>query len=376
MALIDKLSAIGDAIREKTGKDDLLTLDQMPGEIQAIETGGGGLPEVEPIVLTGNQSYGCQGVVASAYINMFGDTISTQKLTSTDFMFRNFTLEHIPFSLNYNNTTYRAMNSLFSGCNNLIDIPEMSNVYPENMGNLFEGCYKLQELPENFGADWNWKRLHTYAYAKMNNIFSYCRLLRKIPASIISNLWGIQTSTTYAPTYYTFSGCYLLEEVRNFPVQSSTLTSNIMTGIVNNCYRLSTFTFAVNDDGSAKTANWKNQTIDIGGTTSYPVGYAYLSSHIIANTNLTANTQVIDDNSYQLLKNNPDWWTALPQYSRYNHNSAVETINSLPDCSAYGTNTIKFKGTVGSATDGGAINTLTEEEIAVATAKGWTVSLV
>ena len=43
---------------------------------------------------------------------------------------------------------------------------------------------------------------------------------------------------------------------------------------------------------------------------------------------------------------------------------------------AGGTNTIKFKGDSGSATDGGAINTLTEEEIAVATAKGWTVSLV
>jgi hypothetical protein len=41
-----------------------------------------------------------------------------------------------------------------------------------------------------------------------------------------------------------------------------------------------------------------------------------------------------------------------------------------------GTNTIKFKGASGAKTDGGAINTLTEEEIAVAAAKGWTVSLV
>jgi hypothetical protein len=63
-------------------------------------------------------------------------------------------------------------------------------------------------------------------------------------------------------------------------------------------------------------------------------------------------------------------------YSRYNHDSAVETINSLPDTSAYGTNTIKFKGASGALTDGGAINTLTEEEIAVAAAKGWTVTLV
>lgn len=45
MALTNKLSAIGDAIRNKTGKSDLLTLEQMPTEINSIETGGsaGGL---------------------------------------------------------------------------------------------------------------------------------------------------------------------------------------------------------------------------------------------------------------------------------------------------------------------------------------------
>lgn len=41
MALTNKLTAIGDAIRAKTGKTDLLTLDQMPTEIAAIETGTG-----------------------------------------------------------------------------------------------------------------------------------------------------------------------------------------------------------------------------------------------------------------------------------------------------------------------------------------------
>ena len=56
----------------------------------------------------------------------------------------------------------------------------------------------------------------------------------------------------------------------------------------------------------------------------------------------------------------------------------METINSLPDTSAVSlpsapTNKIKFKGAAGSATDGGAINTLTAEEIAVATNKGWQV---
>ena len=43
MALTEKLTAIADAIRGKTGKTDGLTLDQMPGEIAGIQGGGGGV---------------------------------------------------------------------------------------------------------------------------------------------------------------------------------------------------------------------------------------------------------------------------------------------------------------------------------------------
>jgi hypothetical protein len=65
--------------------------------------------------------------------------------------------------------------------------------------------------------------------------------------------------------------------------------------------------------------------------------------------------------------------------SVYNHDSAVETINSLPDTSAFlaeagGTNTIQFHSDQGANTEGGAIGNLTAEEIAVAAAKGWTVA--
>lgn len=40
MALTDKLTAIGDAIRNKTGGTEKLTLDAMPTEIEGIQTGG------------------------------------------------------------------------------------------------------------------------------------------------------------------------------------------------------------------------------------------------------------------------------------------------------------------------------------------------
>jgi hypothetical protein len=46
------LTAIGDAIREKTGKSDLIAPGSMPQEIKSITTGGGGgddLPRAEGV---------------------------------------------------------------------------------------------------------------------------------------------------------------------------------------------------------------------------------------------------------------------------------------------------------------------------------------
>lgn len=45
MAITDKLKAIANAIRSKTGKTETMRLDDMPSEIEAIEGGGGGSEE-------------------------------------------------------------------------------------------------------------------------------------------------------------------------------------------------------------------------------------------------------------------------------------------------------------------------------------------
>ena len=128
MALTNKLSAIGDAIREKTGKTELLTLDAMPLEIASIETGGGGGIEVEPIVLSGDCSYACRGAMASKYIELFGDTVSTKDITNTTYMFKNYTFETIPFEINMKNGTEINMNNMFQSANNLIELPKINNV--------------------------------------------------------------------------------------------------------------------------------------------------------------------------------------------------------------------------------------------------------
>lgn len=58
MALIEKLTAIADAIRSKTGKSGKLTLAEMPTEIESIQTGGGNA-EIEDGLINKNLTYYC-----------------------------------------------------------------------------------------------------------------------------------------------------------------------------------------------------------------------------------------------------------------------------------------------------------------------------
>ena len=216
--------------------------------------------------------------------------------------------------------------------------------------------------------------------------------------------------------YYSFGnslGLYNLDELNNIAIianrsLASPITSNTF-GNLSGMYRVKNVTFAT-DNGTPYKVNWKNQTIEFS-TSSHCTGWYYSGNYnnsYAYNSGINADSKNICDSDdsnatlegsrarYQTLKDDPDnisvssktiTYNGIPNvylaslFSRYNHDSAVRTINSLPDASEYlttagGTNTIKFLGIAGALTDGGAINTLTEEEIAVAAAKGWTVTFV
>lgn len=90
MALTDKLSAIGDAIRVKTGKTDLIPLDQMPTEIASIKGGGGGatmktVVGTLPLTVDGvgqrledYKIYGAEGWVGNKTKNLCSGVFGTQ----------------------------------------------------------------------------------------------------------------------------------------------------------------------------------------------------------------------------------------------------------------------------------------------------------
>lgn len=372
------LTGIGDAIRAKGGTSDKILVSDLATAITNLPTGGGGDIEVEPIVLEGTQTYGCSGPLSGKYIDMFGDTISTQYLGDVSNMFYKNTATKIPFDLNCTNVTYYSFQGLFSNCDNLTELPNIYNAYPYNMSQMFSNCYNLREIPEDIDDTWNWDRMHTYNYASVNGCIQYCYSLRKIPESFMKNLWSTQTSN-YSSIYYGLcNSCYALDEIRGIPIMPVTYTGNAFSNFMSMSARVKDIIFDMNEDGTPKTANWKGQSINLYNGIGY---MRYTESYLYNyNSGITADKKVIDDATYQALKDDPDWFSSKLEYSRYNHDSAVNTINSLPDTSAYlaangGTNTISFSSGMGRATDGGAISNLTEEEIAIATAKGWTVTL-
>ena len=421
MALINKLNNIGDAIRAKTGKEDKLTLEQMVTEIAAIETssepnlcgivieengiynaeeytdgeyqgffevevnvptGGGDLPE-EAFAVTGNCQYRFANNGWNWFIENYGNQISTKNITDLGFMFSwSDTLQEIPFEINMNSASTASATQLFYGNKSLLSVPKINNFKPENMGSMFYDCYRIREIPSDFCENWNWSYMDTSTNGygcNRSKTFQNCYSLRSFPMEFLAHGCPMGQNS-YSIYYYTFNYCYVLDEIVDlpFPHYNRAWTTNVFSSTFTLCGRLKKLTFALQEDGTPYTMQWKNQTIELQTN----VGRSNQNSSVTGyNSGITADKLVTDDATYQALKNDPDWWTLKDEYSRYNHDSAVETINSLPDTSAYlaangGTNTIKFKGIYGSATDGGAINTLTEEEIAVAAAKGWTVTLV
>lgn len=384
MALTDKLTAIGDAIREKTGSTDLMTLDEMPNVIAAITTSDEEAIPQEAFNLTGGCSYKFATNSWNWFIEKYGNQITTTNLTDATNMFNASSfLKEIPFDLNFKEGAVGGIGACFNGCRELEICGDINNLkFNTSTTNVFAYCDKLRYLPKFNNCDFS--VLHTTSYASCGGFFMDCKSLRSIDKDLLSNLHTPSTSGYGTNFYNEFYGCCVLDEIIGLPVPLVTYTSNVFNTTFGNCYRVSRITFEKQEDGTPYVANWKGQVIDLSYATGFQSTYSFehqdwsnasTSYFTSYNSGITKDKFVYNDELYEQLKNDPDWFTMPYNYSRYNKISAIETIDSLPDCSGSGgTNTIKFKGLAGDRTDGGAINTMTDAEIAVAAAKGWTVS--
>lgn len=355
--------------------------------IEAIYDAPPAIPE-SAFTITGDCNYRFAYGGWDWFVNTYKDRIVTKDIKSLVHGFDSCTLETIPFDINITNGS--DFQAAFYGLD-ATECPRIRGTFKFDssfsLNGLLHYCSYLRDIEDLFEPSMldgfvQYKPSNTSTNLRVHSLIQHCRSLRRLP-SWLSKLKINPEAAAVSTTYHLYAnfcyGCTTLDEALDIPVYTGVagVTSNILgSSFLSNCNRLKDFTFET-DNGQPIAAKWKSQTITINTN----IGYGSSATNIYGyNSGVTVDKEVKDDATYQALKNDPDWFTTKVEYSRYNHDSAVNTINSLPDTSAYlasagGTNTIKLNGKLGAKTDGGAINTLTAEEIAVATAKGWTVSL-
>lgn len=400
------LTNIGAAIRERTGKTDLIAPGDMPAEIRGIV--GGSDPVIQRLEITTNGTYNVydgvdgfgpvvvnvpqDGGPPSSFFNltgridylfyngkwdwvleMYGNQFTTSKISRMNETFR-VCKKNIPFDINcesrYNE--FEMSNAFLSYGGTTL--PRVYSIYaPTTLSTAFSLMDNVQYFPEGFAEDWDWSYIESSTsttYGNTFGLFSGSRKLRKVPQVLITKNNPNCSSNIYSGG---FDRCNCLEEIKDlFVYYNLNPYSNMFSNTVRECDRLKDFTFKMNDGAPFVASKWKSQTIDL--TT---VGFGTYAGRYISNdTKVDGNIDLYL--GYVENGTNPDGWATDVSWSVYNRKSAVRTINTLPDVSASGgVNTIKFKSAAASAVgEEYAMANLTEEEIAVAAAKGWTVTLV
>lgn len=365
------LQDIADAIREKNGTENTYKPSEMGNAVRQISGGGGSGVPPEALVLTGDCSYRFANNGWNWFLEEYGDRINFNcNKCEEGYCFANSSgITNIPFELNFSGTNKLVFFNFFYNCTGLKKAPKINcENKPSSIQSLFDNCMNL-ELIDNSWGELDFTYINQQNFINLTSIFYYCKKLMEIPQGLITNLKSIARSNIFSNR---FAYCYNLNKIHKLGIADSytSMSSNNFNNTFYSNKTLKELTFDTQENGDAYIfSNWNKQTIDLSNN----IGYGENNGTINDEYN---EHKVIDDVTYNQYKNEEYWFTTKVEYSRYNHDSAVNTINSLPDVSAGTGNTIKFKGDAGSKTDGGAINTLTEEEIAVASAKGWTVTLV
>ena len=138
--------------------------------------------------------------------------LDTSQVTNMQSMFSNCSnLTEIP-TLNTSQAT--DMNSMFSGCSNLTKVPLLDTADVTNMRSMFSGCSKLIDVPE----------LDTSNVTAMAYMFSGCSNLTEIPIFNMDNV---------ANTNSMFERCESLVVVPELNLSNVTSVYDMFTGCIN-----------------------------------------------------------------------------------------------------------------------------------------------
>ena len=212
-----KLTAIGNAIRSKTGKTASLTLDQMANEISNISTGGVGGSENRLKKLLDAVKH-CSYLFTYYEGTSVEDLISysdTENVTDMEYMFEYCSnLQTIP-QLNTSKVTDTKY--MFRACTNLQTIPQLNTSNVTNMKYMFERCNNLQTIP----------LLDTSKVTTMSYMFDDCYKLSTIDITSMDKI----TSANYLS--YFANSCYSLTKLI---IRTMTVIPPLNTDSFTNCY--------------------------------------------------------------------------------------------------------------------------------------------
>ena len=305
-----ELTAIADAIRSKSGKTDTLTLAQMPTEIESLSTGGG-------------EEYGT--------VTFNGKVSSPLTINSL--------IEKITFSSDFDTSSLTSMSKLFYGMSKItsLDLSMFDTSSVTDMQYIFSGMEKITSLDLSM-FDTSSVTGDTYN-GGLGFMFENCKSLTSIK---FGDKWDTSKVVTMAGMFY---NCQSLTSLDLSMFDTSSVVGSTYNGAFSQmfygCGNLTSLNLS-----SFNTQNARNMYCTFDGCSSL--------------RNLTLGTDWGINTSVKELD--------LSDSPSLSHDSCLDVFNKLAD---------KTQTATTSATLYLHINTkalMSDEEIKIATDKGWTVS--
>lgn len=272
---------------------------------------------------------------------VFCPNIDTSKIQDMGVMFANCAKLIVVPQLNTANVVH--MPSMFSACSSLETIPLFNTSNVTDMSNMFISCSSLTHIPQ----------LDTSKVKKMTYMFQSCKLLTSIPLLDTSNvtdmsyMLSVCPSLTHIPQLDTskvtnmgsmFSSCTSLTTIP--PIDTSNVTN--MSSMFGSCTKLQSLPL-----------------LDCSSVTNISAFFGY--------SNINTLTEL---GGFKNLKTSWTGYGSLNALPNLTYESVMNIINNLYDFRGNGdtstTRTIQFNANSKAL--------LSDEDIALATNKGWVIS--
>ena len=288
--------------------------------------------------------------------------IDTSNVASMTYKFTGCsTLQSIPL---LDTSKVNDMTNMFYSCSSLQSIPLLDTSNVKNMNSIFDSCQSLQSIP----------MLNTSNVTNMSNMFYSCRTLQSIPPIDTSNVTNMRAMFYSCSTLqsiplldtskvndmnYMFYGCSLLQSIP--PIDTSNVTD--MGNIFYSCQSLQ----SIPPIDTSKVTNMTNMFNDCRKIQSIPLldcGIVTNMGNFFGWSNINTLT---DLGGFKDLKISITS-CFLERTPNLTVDSLMNVINNVYDLTANGLSgqSLKFGST--------NLNKLTAEQVAVATAKGWTIT--